>query len=281
MKTALVTGASSGIGAACAAALAAEGLHVALMARREERLRALAESIERERGSGTALVCPGDVTVPEDRQRTLHALLEAWGRIDVLVNNAGVVAPGVAEDVDLDAFRHELEVNVLACLAWMQLVGPRMRAQGAGRIINMSSVSGRVAVPCVGAYAASKFALEALSDAARVEYAPLGVNVVLIEPGSFTTEIWEKAGNVAESTLPPPEKSPFRAFYEAQHRHAREVAGGGGAPIELVARAVCRAATDRRPRARYLTPWRVRAFTALAHVPTRLRDWILRKAMGG
>jgi short-subunit dehydrogenase len=277
MRTAIVTGASSGIGAACAAALAAEGFHVCLTARREDALQRLAADIDQRHGPGTAIVAPGDVTSAEERQRVLQAVLDRWQRVDVLVNNAGMVAPGVVEEADLDLFRRELEVNVVAALAWMQQVGPVMRRQGSGRIINMSSISGRVAFPCTGAYAASKFALEALSDAARVEYAGTGVRVILVEPGSIVTEIWDRARQAAEESLPPWDSSPFRALYEAQYRHTEQMVRGEGPGPGIVVKAVCKAATAKRPRTRYCIPWSARVGALLARLPTPLRDWCIRR----
>jgi NAD(P)-dependent dehydrogenase (short-subunit alcohol dehydrogenase family) len=277
MKTALVTGASSGIGAACAVALADKGFQVCLTARREDRLAGLTARINACHGPDRAMYVAGDVTDEEAREETLSSLLSRWGRLDVLVNNAGMVAGGAVEELPLPSVRQQFEVNVVACLAWMQKAGPIMRQQRSGRIINISSISGRIAFPCSGAYAAAKFALEALSDAARVEYGPWGVAVIVIEPGSVVTEIWERGKALAESSLPNWELSPFRDLYAAEREHVRRMMEGKGPRPEIVARVVCRAATTGRPKARYCDSRETWLLSFLALTPTHLRDWVIRR----
>lgn len=279
MRTALVTGASSGIGAASASALAAEGFSVCLVARREERLRQVAAAIEQRCGPGRAICCPADVTSEAACRGALEAAMSAWGRIDVLVNNAGFALAGAIEDVALEAARRQFEVNVLAYLAWMKLVGPIMRGQGSGRIINISSVSGLVAFPGLGVYSASKFAVEALSDAARLEYRPWGVRVILIEPGSVATEIWDNSRNAASQGGADWQSSPFRALYEAGWKHAESVIATG-LSAQIVARVVVKAAKARRPKARYGVPLEAKIIRALSHLPGCLRDWIVGRMAG-
>lgn len=278
MKTALVTGASSGIGAASAAALAAEGFAVCLVARREERIREVARRIGEARGHGWALCCPGDVTCQDTRQKALEMVLSTWGRVDVLVNNAGFALAGAIEDVSLEAVRRQFEVNVLAYIAWMKLVGPVMRRQREGRIINISSVSGLLAFPGLGVYSASKFAVEAISDAARLEYRPWGVRVIVIEPGSVATEIWDRSRDTSAQQGIDWEASPFRAIYQAELEHAESVAASGPS-AEIVARVVVKAAKASRPRVRYCVPLETKIIRVLAHFPDRLRDWIVGRMM--
>lgn len=280
MKTALVTGASSGIGAACAVALADKGFRVCLTARRGDRLERLAAQINAHHGPDRAMYVAGDVTDEDARKETLGSLLSRWGRIDVLVNNAGIVVGGAVEELPLPSVRRQFEVNTIACLAWMQSVGPIMRQQRSGRIINMSSISGCIAFPCSGAYAAAKFGLEALSDAARVEYKPWGVDIIVIEPGSVVTEIWERGQVLAESSLPNWESSPFRGLYAAEREHARQMMEGRGPGPEIVARVVCRAATTKRPKARYRVSREAWLLSILAIMPTHLRDWVIRRLYG-
>lgn len=275
MRTALITGASSGIGAACARALAGRGFQVCLTARRQDRLQQLTDEINANHGAGRAVPVAGDATEEKVRAEAVGAIMKAWGRIDVLVNNAGTALGGAIEEVDLKLVRQQFELNVLAGLGWMQLVGPIMRSRRDGRIINMSSVSGRTALPCSGAYAASKFALEALSDAARVEYAPWGVHVILVEPGSVATEIWKRSREVAQASLPDWESSPFANFYRAQHDYVNRLIGGGAPGPEVVARVVCKAATARRPKARYPVLWETRLLALVERFPTRFRDWLI------
>ena len=274
-KIVLITGASSGIGAATAELLAGRGCNVCLVARRADRLRRIVERIEASR-PGAAAACPGDVTKTEDRDAAFEAVLDRWGRLDVLVNNAGYALPGAVEDVDLDEVRGQFEVNVFAYVAWMQAAGRIMRRQRAGRIINVGSVSGLVALPGVGIYAATKYAVEALSDAARREYRRWNVPVVLVEPGSVTTEIWAKGKGLAEERQDRIDDSAWANLYEALRRRSEKLAGGAGPGPDVVARAILRAATSGRPKARYrvLAETHVGAF--LRHLPASWQDAVIR-----
>jgi NAD(P)-dependent dehydrogenase (short-subunit alcohol dehydrogenase family) len=277
-RTALITGASSGIGAAAAEALAAAGFSLCLTARRRDRLREVAGRINAAAGEGErAVVSVGDVTREADRRRALEALLGRWGRIDVLVNNAGYGLPGAVEELDLQAVREQFEVNTFAYLAWMQLAGRTMREAHRGRIINVSSVSGLFAFPALGAYAASKFAVEALSDAARREWRPFGVKVILVEPGSVVSEIWQRGRDAAGPH--DRSQSPFRRLYEQMEEHTRDLASGKGRPAAVVARAIRRAATSRRPRARYRVGGDAFAAAAMAHLPTCVQDYLVSRAL--
>ena len=130
-----------------------------------------------------------DVTSDADRRAAVAQILAAHGRIDALINNAGVALGGPLEDLDEDELRHLFEVNVFGLWALTNLVLPGMRTQGSGMIQNMSSISGRMALPGLGAYAASKHAVEGMSEALRVELAPFNIRVVLIEPGPYKTDI--------------------------------------------------------------------------------------------
>jgi NAD(P)-dependent dehydrogenase (short-subunit alcohol dehydrogenase family) len=271
---ALITGASSGIGAACAPALVDAGFDVALTARRRERLEQVAADIAARCGEGHALVAPGDATDEADRRRTVEAMFDRWGRWDVLLQSAGTALPGAVEDLDLDAVRRQFEINVIAAVAFMQLAGPVMRDQGAGRIINVSSISGRVAFPALGAYAAAKFALEAFSDAARLEYRPWGVHVVLVEPGSVATEIWDRSRGAGEARRREKPDSAFMHLYDLLAEHAAQMAQSAP-PAGVVARTVVRAATTRRPRARYRVPAEARWLNLLTLLPTAWRDALI------
>ena len=280
MQTALVTGASSGIGRACAIGLADKGLAVCLTARRKERLEEVAAQIAAKHGADRAVCIPGDVTDAKARRELLDRLMARWGRLDVLVNSAGAALPGAVEDADLDAVARQFELNTLSPLAWMQLVGPVMRSQRAGRIINISSISGRVAIPGLGLYAASKFALEALSDAARLEYRPWGVHVALIEPGAIVTEIWQRSQELADELIPNWKASPFSELYEAQRKHAEDLQDGAGPSPQIVVKAVCHAALARRPKPRYCMPATTRILALLSDLlPTTWRDRLLRRLL--
>jgi NADP-dependent 3-hydroxy acid dehydrogenase YdfG len=179
----VITGASSGIGAATARAAARAGARVVLAARREERIHALAAEI-----GGGAIAVRCDVTDAADVAALARAALDAFGRIDVLVNNAGQGLQSSIEDLALDDLRAVLELNLVAPLAAMQAVIPAMRAQGAGAIVNVSSGTTFADVPGTGGYVASKIALERLSAIARAELEGTGVVVSTLIPFATETE---------------------------------------------------------------------------------------------
>ncbi|MFE5028855.1 SDR family oxidoreductase [Streptomyces sp. NPDC056656] len=180
--TVLVTGASSGIGAATARAASRAGARVVLLARREERIRQLAEEL------GEALAVPCDVTDRTQVEEAVRDAVEKFGRIDVLVNNAGQGLQATVDAIDPDDFRALLELNLVAPLVTMQAVLPVMRQQGAGAIINVSSGITWSTLPGSGAYAASKAGLQKLSAIARAEVADAGIAVSLMFPSITETE---------------------------------------------------------------------------------------------
>jgi len=276
-RTALITGASAGIGAAAAAALADEGLRVCLMARREDRLEQITESIRTSTGQEHAAICyAGDVTCEDDRRNAVELAMQSWGRLDVLVNNAGTALAGALEDISIEEARDQFEINALAPLAMMQRVGPIFREQGGGRFINVSSISGVMALPGLGAYAASKYAVEALSDAARREYEPWGITVSIIQPGGITTEIWDRAKADLTSRRQRSAGSPFQDFYDLQ-LNQMETLMNGGMPTGVVSDAIVHAATAKKPKARYCMPAYCRNRKIVSHLPTGIEDWIIRR----
>lgn len=180
----LVTGASSGIGEATARAAWQEGARVVLLARRRDRIEALA----RELGSALAVTC--DVTRPEQVNAAVHAAMEKFGRIDALVNNAGQGLHAAIEDIAIDDFREVLNLNLVAPLAMMQAVIPFMRRQGAGSIVNVSSGATLATYPGSAAYTSSKSGLNMLSQVARLELADAGIIVSLMHPSITATEFY-------------------------------------------------------------------------------------------
>ncbi|WP_038055384.1 SDR family oxidoreductase [Thermus amyloliquefaciens] len=273
MRRVLITGAGSGIGLATARLLAARGYRVYGGVRKEEdgeRLRAL--------GVEPLLL---DVTREEDLLGAREALggEGLWG----LVANAGVAVAGPLELVPPSAFREALEVNVLGVHATVRAFLPLLR-KGQGRVVLMGSVSGLVALPLMGPYAASKFALEALADALRVELRPFGVGVVLIQPGSVATPIWERSARAAEGYLlpPPPGTEGVYGRYLEVARKMAQRSARAGLPPERVAEAVRHALESPRPRARYLVARRDGAWQTLLLrlLPAALRDRILARALG-
>jgi len=187
-RVALVTGASSGIGEAAALALAQAGAHVAITARRADRLEGLAARIS-EAGSDP-LILAGDIADQTFGGEIVERTAAKFGRLDILVNAAGVMPEGGVENADLAQWRHVMDVNVLACLATCRAALGPMLTQGSGDIINISSTSGRRAAGLFGIYSTSKHALNAMSEGLRQEVGGRGVRVCVIEPGATDTELW-------------------------------------------------------------------------------------------
>lgn len=244
-KTALITGCSSGIGKATAARLARNGWTVYATARRPETLADLTDC------KHLAL----DVTDEASMSAAVNAVLAEAGRIDALVNNAGYSLSGAVESLNVDDIRREFETNVFGLVRLSQLVLPAMRKQGSGRIVNIGSMGGKLTFPGGGAYHASKYAVEALSDALRYEVSGFGVQVVLIEPGLITTNF----DDAALASMDLESDGPYAAFNRAVAKATSEAYAGPmakfGGPPEAVAKVVEKALTKRHPKPRYtVTP---------------------------
>ena len=186
-KVALVTGASSGIGRATALALAGAGARVAAVARRADRLQSLVSDI----GRDSAVAVEADVTDEAAIKRAVADVHARWGRLDVLVNNAGVMLLGPIENADTEDWRRMMDTNVLGLMYATHAALPILRAQGSGDVVNISSTAGRTARAGVGAYNASKWAVNAFSEALRQECVPHRIRVTVIEPGIVATELRE------------------------------------------------------------------------------------------
>lgn len=188
-RVALVTGASSGIGAATAVALGTAGARVVAVARRAERLRDTVGAIEAAGGTGIAL--QGDVTQESVASDVVAQAMRRYGRLDILVNCAGVIQAANVEKADMQEWRRVFEVNLLAALYTCHAVVGPMRAQGSGDIVNIGSLACRTTSPVYNAYATSKFALNAMTDGLRQELGPHGIRVCMIAPGPTKTEVAE------------------------------------------------------------------------------------------
>ena len=187
-RVAVVTGASSGIGAEMAVQLAKKGMRVALVARRQDRLEALAERI---RGlGGTASVHPCDVARRDSVESCVSDVEKTWGRLDLLVNAAGYVTHILFKDQSLDDIERMTRTNYLGLVYWIKLTLPLLRARGAGWIVNFSSFAGLVSQPDEAAYTASKFAVTGLSEAIACEFEPIGIHVMCVYPVLVDTEMF-------------------------------------------------------------------------------------------
>ncbi|MCB9665366.1 MAG: SDR family NAD(P)-dependent oxidoreductase [Alphaproteobacteria bacterium] len=191
-----------------------------------------------------------DVTVAAEREAVVAAILAEHGRLDALVNNAGRALGGPLETLDEDELRDLIDVNVMAPWALCKAVLPAMRAQGEGVIVNISSVSGLMAMPGLGAYATSKYALEGMSEALWHEVAPFGVRVVLVEPGPFKTDIWGRNRTLSRHALDP--DSPYHAFVERLERLVHTMAQDRAEDPEVVSRKVVDLLTTGGRRLRYV-----------------------------
>ncbi|MCX7863574.1 MAG: SDR family NAD(P)-dependent oxidoreductase [Novosphingobium sp.] len=188
-KVALVTGASSGIGAAAAVALAAAGATVGMSARRKERLEELVRQIEN--AGGKALALPGDMAVEAEALAAVEDTVAAFGRIDILINSAGVMQAGGIENADLDLIRRVYDINLFGSIYTCKAAVAHMLRQGGGDIINVSSMAGRKGGPYTAAYSGSKHALNAMTDAMRQELGNRNIRVTILMPGATETEVAE------------------------------------------------------------------------------------------
>ena len=253
-RTVLITGCSSGIGKATAARLARNGWTVYATARRPETLADLTDC------KHLAL----DVNDDASMSAAVDTVLTEAGQIDALVNNAGYSLSGAVESLDVDDIRREFETNVFGLVRLSQLVLPTMRSQRHGRIVNIGSMGGKLTFPGGGAYHASKYAVEAFSDALRFEVSGFGVQVVLIEPGLITTNF----DDAALASMDLDTDGPYAQFNRAVAKATTEAYAGPmakfGGPPEAVAKVVEKALTKRRPKARYTV-----TASALASIATR------------
>ena len=274
MPSVLVTGAARGIGRATALRLAEHGWQVFAGVRRAEDGEQLAQAAP---GPISSLLL--DVT-DEDQVSSLPERLPAV--LDAVVNNAGIVVGGPVEAVPLDELRRQLEVNVVGQVAVTQAVLPRLRSSR-GRVVFVSSLSGRVSTPLTGAYSASKFALEAVADALRMEVAPWGIRVVLIEPAQTDTDLWRLADDDLNDTVAglAPEHRELYAKHVEGFRRSIPRSQRMARPVEDVAATIERALTARRPKSRYVVGASVRAQAVLASLtPTPVLDVMLRAGTG-
>ena len=270
-RTALVTGASSGIGEETARRLQGLGYTVYGAARRTDRLEKLAAEGVR------PLVM--DVTDDASMTAGIARIIEETGRIDVLVNNAGYGSYGAVEDVPIDEARRQFEVNLFGLGRLVQLVTPHMRGQKSGTIINISSMGGRLTTPLGGWYHATKYAVEALSDALRMELKPFGIDVVLVEPGGIRTE-W--AGIAADHLEETAEGSAYSDQIRAVAGSMRnESVQRRQSPPAVIANAVEKIVTARKPRTRYAVGFMAKPLiTARRVLPDRAFDRVISAALG-
>ncbi|MGZ4293364.1 MAG: oxidoreductase [Solirubrobacteraceae bacterium] len=270
-RSVLITGCSSGIGYATAERLLADGYAVYATARRPESIEPLAA-----KGATTLAL---DVTSEESMQAAVDRVIEAEGGVGILVNNAGYSQSGAVESISLDEVRRQFETNVFGLIRMCQLVLPGMRARGEGRIVNIGSMGGRLTFPGGGIYHATKYSVEAISDALRFEVRGFGVKVILVEPGLIVTNFGEVAAGSVEAG------ADRDGAYATFNRHVAEITAGaykgpmvklGGGP-EVVAATIAKALGAKRPRARYaVTPRAHLLIGQRRFTPDRVWDRMMR-----
>ncbi|HEX4187491.1 MAG TPA: oxidoreductase [Solirubrobacteraceae bacterium] len=272
-KAVLITGCSSGIGRATAQRLAAAGWKVYATARRPETISEL-------RGAGCETLAL-DVTDEQSMSAAVDAVEQAEGAVGVLVNNAGYSQSGAIETVPMEAVRRQFETNIFGLVRLTQLVLPRMRAQRWGRIVNLGSMGGRLSFPGGGHYHATKYALEAISDALRFELRGFGIDVILLEPGLITTEFGETATG-SMTAVASSADDPYARFNATVGAVTKGAYDGPmrflGAGPERVAKVIERAISRRNPPARIsITPSAKLTIATRRLMPDRAWDAAMRR----
>jgi NAD(P)-dependent dehydrogenase (short-subunit alcohol dehydrogenase family) len=274
VRSVLITGASTGIGRAAALRLDGEGWRVFAGVRKESDRNALREA-------GSERLVPLILDVTDGGQIAAAAARvdeEAGGRLDGLVNNAGVAIPGPLETLDIDDFRRQIEVNLTAHVAVTQAMLPAIRS-ARGRIVFISSIGGRVAFPLTGAYHAAKFGIEAVGDAFRQELRPWGISVSIVEPGSIDTPIWERGERTADEIGTPQREALYGKAVQSYRKVVKDTAERG-IPAERAAKAIEHALGAGRPRARYLVGAEAKLVArARMLLPTPIFDRIVARQM--
>ena len=279
IRAVVITGASTGIGEACALRLDRHGWRVFAGVRKE----ADGEQLKQQASDRLTPIAI-DVTDQATIKLAAEVVASAVGEAGLagLVNNAGITVPGPIEFLPIEELRRQLEVNTIGQIAVTQAFLAMIR-KGHGRIVNMGSIGGRMATPFIGAYCASKFALEALTDSLRQELRPWDIGVSIVEPGSIATPIWEKgraAGDELEERLPQAARDLYGDAIAA-FRRAVDKRADAGIPPDEVAKAVEHALTAKRPKTRYLVGMDARLPAILAKVvPDRTRDGLVARNLG-
>jgi NAD(P)-dependent dehydrogenase (short-subunit alcohol dehydrogenase family) len=265
-KVAVITGSSSGIGLLTAIAFAQNGYLVVPTMRDLNRASRLEEAAQKASVRDRLDIRRLDVTDFDAIPATLDGIVEDHARIDVLVNNAGFSMSGFAEDMALNELRQQFETNFFGPVAMTKAVLPIMRGQKSGHIIQLTSVLGRVGNPLLSAYCSSKFALEGWSESLRIETHSLGIRVILLEPGSYETDIWTRNVTIAKGALEPnsPNRERSQRFVEFVKSRSKQ----HGDPRE-VAQLILRIANNPNPKLRYMIGKDAKAH----HWTQRLLPW--------
>ncbi|WP_226567980.1 SDR family oxidoreductase [Bacillus stratosphericus] len=274
-KTAIVTGANSGFGKLITMRLAEQGYKVIACVRQEANAKKLAKEIEQASLSKNIHIESLDVTATQSIE-ALKKKLDAYAPITLLVNNAGTAYAGFAEEVSVDMYRQQFEVNVFGVMELTQTVLPFMTS--GSKILNMSSISGLMGMPALSPYVSSKFALEGYTESLRIELAPFGIQTALIEPGSFQTNIWNTSIN--EQMTQPAEGSRYTSIYQKMMAYTDAQKSNFGDPREVAELVVTLAEKKQLKQLRFLVGKGVRlSFTAKRLLPWNLWEKIILRTL--
>lgn len=265
LKTVLITGGTDGLGRGAALFLAARGYRAFAGGRNAER-RAALDRLAREKQLPIETLAL-DVCDDVSARAAVEQISKTAGPVDVLINNAGIAIGAVLEEISLADLHKQFETNFFGAMRMAQLVLPEMRRRRLGHIINMSSIAGKIAIPLMGPYAASKHALEAASDSMRLETYSFGIHVVLIEPGYIHSSMSQNAAELSSAYVNAAGASAYRKIYEGFQKSWEKTVQASKYYPEDCARVILRAIEDRPPKARYLV-------TRDAKIAARLRRWL-------
>jgi NAD(P)-dependent dehydrogenase (short-subunit alcohol dehydrogenase family) len=275
-RIAVVTGSSSGFGLLTSLELAQKGFHVIATMRDMKKGLPLVNQAERLGVKNRIQLFELDVT-SKHSITNWKAFMEELGRIDVLVNNAGFAGAGFVEEIPVEEYRKQFETNVFGVIGVTQAILPMMRKQRKGRIITISSISGKVGFPGLSPYVSSKYALEGWSESLRLEMKSFGVDVVIIEPGSFQTNIWSSGKQVTENSLKI--DSPYYEQMKKLEQHIEKGANKFGDPV-LVAKLIASIAQKKQTNLRYMVGKGVKITVILKFIlPWKLWEKVILKQL--
>ena len=278
-RIALITGGTDGLGRAAAVMLAERGYRVFAGGRNAERIAALQQFANQRKLPLTAMEL--DVCDDASVDHAVAEIEKTAGTVDVLVNNAGIAIAAVMEEISLADLHKQFETNFFGLVRMSQRVLPGMRRKLSGRIINMSSIAGKLASPLFGPYSSSKHAVEAVSDAMRLEVYPFGIQVVLIEPGYIPTSMNRNAGELSSAYAKGAEQSPYKSVYQGFLKSWSKITKSSHYTPEDCARVIVRAMEDDPPRARYPVTREAKiGILARRLLTDRAMDRQMRKTMG-
>ncbi len=279
LRTTLVTGGTDGLGRAAAILLAERGYRVFAGSRNAAR-RAALDQFARERKLPLETL---ELDVCDDASvgSAIAEIERRVGPVEILVNNAGIVVAAAVEEITMADLRKQFDTNVFGVVRVTQRVLPEMRRRRRGRVVNMSSIAGKVASPIMGFYSASKHALEAVSDALRLELYPFGIRVALIEPGIIPTSIGNNAVELSATYVQGAQRSPYATIYQRVSRYFEDGAKAAQTTPEDCAHVILRAVEENPPRARYLVTREAKIMNAMKWLlPDRTFDRASIKGLG-